>query len=97
MTKNQALRRHRMLWRWLAKNPTKRKQDWPGWKENGGKHDLIKDNCFLCAVSDCPDCLVVWPGDSVGCSGSLFGDWERAKGRKRSNLAKKISELPRRR
>lgn len=96
MTKNQALRRHRMLWRWLARNPSKEKSQWPGWKKNGGKYKPATHDCFLCEMSSCTNCPVIWP-NATRCGDSLFADWEEARGAKRALLAKKISELPRRR
>ncbi len=39
---------HRQLWGWLAKNPSKRKNDWPGWSSNGGKHSDYISSCFAC-------------------------------------------------
>jgi hypothetical protein len=32
------------LWSWLAKNPTEKKKDWPGWDQ----YREIDSNCFAC-------------------------------------------------
>lgn len=37
---------HKKLWLWLAKNPNKQKEEWPGWKD----YDIwkIPNECFAC-------------------------------------------------
>ena len=53
---------HRDLWNWLSHNPFKRKRDWPGWEENGGKYIDAGNECFACnACSDCSGCPLAWP------------------------------------
>ena len=46
LNKKTALKLHKELWLWLAANPKKRKQHWPGWKRKGA----LKTNhyCFAC-------------------------------------------------
>ena len=41
---------HRKMWHWLAENPDKNKQDWPGWEEHNGKDfdPIMNQYCFLC-------------------------------------------------
>ena len=102
MTRNQTIRRHRLLWRWLAENPKAEKMDWPGWEWNEGKYEYTSGNCFLCA---CPSdgsgycCPVVWPGGGTCMtSSSSYKKWCEAKSlKKRAALAKQIAELPVRR
>ncbi len=70
------------LWDWLRKNPTKGKEDWPGWnKENENAMDCP---CCIYAVKKkkeqkfiaeaCPFC----PLPRIGCidSGSFFDQWD---------------------
>jgi hypothetical protein len=51
---------HEGLWNWLAKNPDKRKEEWPGFKTMeilGLEHPLM--SCFACAVfKHCKECQV---------------------------------------
>jgi hypothetical protein len=57
-------RSHEGLWNWLAKNPKKRKRDWPGWKTMEKYEIPIPINhCFACEysdgyVADCNKCPV---------------------------------------
>lgn len=46
LNKKTTLKLHKELWLWLADNPKKRKQHWPGWK----RKDILKanHNCFAC-------------------------------------------------
>lgn len=42
-------RSHEGLWNWLAKNPRKMKEDWPGWKTlENLKIDYGWGHCFAC-------------------------------------------------
>ena len=52
------IKNHRIMWNWLADNPDKNKEDWPGWEMNyddlfsGGEQNF----CFLCGyVSNTPE------------------------------------------
>ena len=39
---------HRLLWRWLARNPRSRKEEWPGWF----RFDFaIPNDCFACYMA----------------------------------------------
>lgn len=49
LTKEEAIKRHRELWGWLAENPMKEKTDWPGWDWPGWEsYENINSSCFLC-------------------------------------------------
>ena len=50
LTKEEALQHCVALWEWLAKNPSKDKEDWPEWKKNGGKFQA-RSYCFACEFS----------------------------------------------
>lgn len=105
MTRNQKLRAHRRLWRWLAKHPEMNKSDWPGWKANGGRYEKCFADCFVCAGSGCEDCLLTWPNPvkDTCMRGGLFTQWHYANGyyypeqKIRTKLALQISRLPARR
>ena len=109
-TKGQRIRAHRKMWRWLGENPVRKKFEWPGWEENGGRYSAQLANCFLC-VYDCKNCPLVWPlGGTCAGEKELFSLWiqtweeERLNWlnsserfiKRREELAKEIAELPRR-
>jgi hypothetical protein len=88
-----AVRSCRQLWQWLARNPGKSKEEWPGWEKRDLKDvngDVItKNECFACELCDtkCEDCflLELWiakePDDSKEKSRKmkgLFGPCETA-------------------
>ena len=66
LTKRKAIELSCELWEWLAKTG-KKKRDWPGWEENGGKYpDREGNRCFLCnyvpshnssCMEACPYCI----------------------------------------
>ena len=45
---------HKELWNWLADNPDKKKNEWPGWISNNGLYKCPENFCFACgyALSD---------------------------------------------
>ena len=108
LTRRQAIRRHRMLWGWLADNPgTKhkltKKSDWPGWEYNGGRYAEVDEDCFLCEYAfrvidmTCPQCPLDW-GEDLLCVESIYLDWCEARTPKtRSKYAEIIRDLPVRR
>ncbi|MBP2663523.1 MAG: hypothetical protein H6Q71_1471 [Firmicutes bacterium] len=86
---------HKALWNWLADNPDKRKQQWPGWQ------CYAMGDCFACEYDyllgdSCINCPLVWPGKFCnGDSNGLFIKWSRTNDlQKRSELAKQIANLP---
>lgn len=83
------LSKHIEMWNWLAKNPDKRKSDWPGWKSEN--NFILKRNyCFACASvysgfdTLCQICPIKWPlelisdrGLTAHCDkpGSPYHEW----------------------
>jgi len=49
LTKSVALQLCEDLWGWLALNPEKGKEEWPGWEANGGSIPMMPFNCPCCA------------------------------------------------
>ncbi len=110
LTKKEAIKRHRELWTWLAENPTKEKQDWPGWV----RYDAALNDCFLCEyalksrkndsnrLNICDYCPVEfketndYPKGTIGyCLGGLFIRWLwTTNPKERSRLASLIRDLP---
>jgi hypothetical protein len=100
MTKEETIRLHRELWNWLAENPKKSKESWPGWK---GRLP-VTNNCFLCAYAEGIDegetiirccCLLDWelPGNCQA-NNSYYTLYEKASSDEtRSMLARKIANL----
>lgn len=106
ITKREAVRYHREMWRWLAKHPEEKKWDWPGWKEakkSLGIRRQIDGLCFLCEYDNnfalsCRACPLDWEMRSCDCGGrGYFAQWEITKGKERSSLALKIANLKERR
>lgn len=89
-------RRH---WKWIAKNPTKTKLEFPEWWHNGGTVIVNAAICILCSDGDC--CLINWSTSNkrscLGisspyvkyCTAMLEDDYEEVTKR-----ALEISELP---
>ena len=101
LSKKRAIELHRKLWHYLFCYPKKDKDDWPRWKNNGGKYLEIETACFLCEYTnyDCDKCPLKWPKNLFGysvCDGNgLFNQWKSEKDlTKRQALAKQIRDLP---
>ena len=47
LTRKKAIDLSIELWGWLAETGEE-KEDWPGWKGNGGQHSKCESDCFLC-------------------------------------------------
>lgn len=110
LTKEEAIKRHRELWGWLAENPMKEKRAWPGWE----RYDAALNDCFLCeyvlksqkndsnGLSSCDYCPVEFDaieGYSKGtigyCLGGLFRRWiQTSESKERSRIAASIRDLP---
>ena len=45
---------HMALWRWLAENPGKEKDEWPGWSYNDGQLSDVTNDCFACEYTNYP-------------------------------------------
>jgi hypothetical protein len=71
---------HRKLWQWLAEDPGKGKEDWPGWILNGGAYSLVLALCFACEYmrgrAHCDSCPCLIDGM---CCGGCFACWEIAQ------------------
>ena len=42
---------HRLMWRWLARNPEQEKDDWPGLRIIEERYGEIRFNCFACVIA----------------------------------------------
>lgn len=51
LTKGAALQVCEDLWSWLAVNPEKKKEDYPGWERNGGGLPGMPYDCPCCAYA----------------------------------------------
>lgn len=84
---------HRALWDWLANNPGKDKDEWPGWEgrtPSGGQYNgqKIPSYCFMCAWNDvdCTYCALAKKYgipcyySSVQLGTGLYQQWSRAMG-----------------
>jgi hypothetical protein len=94
---------HKALWNWLAENPDKNKEHWPGWWANGGQYHIVRLECFSCEVCNvkCSLCPLIWPDkledyQICGNDGSLFNRWykEKTNASLRTELALQIANLP---
>lgn len=102
LTKEEAIRKHREMWRWIAEETEKQKRivlELEYFKAMGIEADSY---CCECGVS-CNECPILWGGENDHC---LAGDgpymawllatnhgcnWQLA-----AELARKIAELPER-
>lgn len=80
MTLRYMIKHHRALWKWLAQNPGKRKDDWPGFKF--GYHYCV-NKCFACdfvvnhKIDDCKFCPLDWsPQEKCTHKDSLYTKWD---------------------
>ena len=102
MTREEAIKNHRKMWRWLAKNPEKWKTDY---LEKFDPEADLDEDCYLCEyVAEnhngiCRSCPVAWPGGTCHAPHrGLYFKWIVAKGEERyslsAELARQIAELP---
>ena len=102
MTKEEVIRKHREMWRWLAKNPGGEwKEDY---LEKSGPEARLGYDCYLCDYvnknhnRDCRYCPVEWPEESCYCYDGLYTKWEFAMlgedYTRAAKLARRIAELP---
>ena len=101
---------HKEMWGWLADNPTKEKDEWPGWKQNGGEYHIVAEYCFACeydyvvsdcaSVGNCRHCPLKGMSDetSYDCLDGDYEEWRYADSVKdlaeRKRLAEKIRDWP---
>jgi len=99
LTKRRALEICRDMWDWLADNPEREKEDWPGWEEVG----RMLDNCPCCEytcqqVGDfCDHCPLYyyWPENDCGSDNSPFRRWLGSNLHYRSMYARRIANYAR--
>ena len=110
MTREEAISKHRKMWRWLAENPGKWKEDYL--KKFDPEAELA-NYCYLCeyvhgitlakanlrtgTFRNCRRCPIVWPGGKCYPEGP-FARWLGAiwngKHTLAAKLARQIAELP---
>lgn len=102
LSKKEAIRNHRVVWDWLYRHPSpkRQKEDWPGWEENGGNIPYVKAWCFPCEYiynNKIRCCILEWPVYPCLQYGSPYWNWYRAKTwQERKKYAKLIRDLPER-
>ena len=85
-TKEDALLHCFDLWLWMACNPERLKEDWPGWIRNGGYLGRCMSHCPCCEYKEnnndenmsCENiCPLTWTvgGDWCGNDYSPYGKW----------------------
>lgn len=101
-TIKEVFKRHKKMWRWLAKHPELSKEHWPGWK----KYKSFKNHCHICSFLKrnkmwCSPidrwaygykivpCLLNWGKPYCDCQGTYFTRWCKAK----TELARKRNAL----
>lgn len=89
---------HRALWKWLAKNPDKRKFNWPAFKHL----PYIDNACFACEQTSrpapiarpCNECIISWSGNFCMSKDSEYYKWLNATSHEdRTKYANIIAEL----
>ena len=104
INENNAHYWHMRLWNWLAKHPSKGKENWPGWR-------YIRPalfNCFACSIAEdrakkcgkmdsilfmCEFCPISdWKSDNNGACEKFdeFGKWKDSKSPKAKKKYAKI-------
>jgi len=100
---------HFAMWDWLLEHPKADKNDWPGWRRNGGEYKHTCADCFACDIVpfDGPDCHeggkcpLDWP-EGCGCQfgirrmpQSYFWRWTYSDNlAERTELAQLIRDVP---
>ena len=83
LTKKRAIELSIELWEWLAETG-KEKEDWPEWKQNGGKHPDVMSLCFLCEFDEskrgiCDDCPYFKRYGECSNADTPFAQWAEAE------------------
>lgn len=110
LTKEEAIKRHRMMWNWIAYETLKRKRR--VYKSEAVKHFgwnpcMMVADCWCCTYDHkdnqlgCKNCPVVWPSEHcMDCTGGgLFKKWSLTAPidyEKAADLAYQIANLPER-
>ena len=68
---------HFELWDWVANNPKKYLDSWPGWKNFPAQdEDSHFDFACIAANNECENCPLEWPGGKCNHpSDGLFSQW----------------------
>lgn len=101
MTREEAIKKHRELWHWIA-DETRRRKRTVFKNENS---DVVKESpmngCWLCEyayANDCGICPIKWGDDGEDCTdkGSPFKEWYDSGNdwKTRAYYADIIAELP---
>ena len=93
---------HKELWNWLADNPSCNKEEWPGWKHNGGQYPSDCSMCFACQYDErfhdgpCAHCPLKWNSFNCEEPDAIYKKWknETIDLIYRSDLARQIANLP---
>lgn len=102
LTKEEAIKRHRMLWNWIADETLRQKRFVTKWEAfaHFGWPDIL-NHCWCCEYSGagCNLCLVDW-GTGYGCeiNGSPYLLWHNSRSYEdTAKYAREIANLPERR
>lgn len=110
LTKEEAIKRHRMMWNWIAYETLKREEfvtKWEAIKHFGWVKSKMRSRCWCCTYAHkdgtCDKCPIQWPGgictNSIGVEG-LYEAWSYARWcsdhKKAADLAYQIANLPER-
>lgn len=95
MTREEAVRKHRKMWSYMAKTPRESKEEYL--KEFDPEAELLCD-CYLCEYTGqiCSECPLKWGTEK--CYQGLYDKWQNAMIDKdyarAAELARQIAELP---
>ena len=102
LSKEEAIKRFRKQWRWMAKTGRRSKVDYFIESRIPNK-DIPVGKCYLCEYQrfpffiSCDKCLIEWGSESCMDDGSPYTMWRSAAGEEdRKRLASLISKLPER-
>lgn len=108
LTKEEAIKRHRMMWNWIAYETLKREEfvtKQEALEHFGWLSSEMFSRCWCCTYArkdgTCADCPIQWPGDTctglVGAEG-LYDKWCYLRWcsdyKKAADLAYQIANLP---
>ena len=104
LTKEEAIRRHRMMWNWIAEESIRQKGT--VYKEDAFEHfgwEPCENNCWCCEYNElndginCSKCPVVWPCVYCVSPKSPFRRYSYSSNYiEDAKYAKQIAELPER-
>ena len=99
MTREETIKKHRELWRWIADETRKRKRTVFKHENPDIMVERPFNNCWLCAyANDCDTCPIKWGENCKDCAddGSPFVEWSNSghDWKARAYYADIIAELP---